>query len=34
MSRTIRVPEGFEATNFAYTFATAMAAAVEQILSA
>jgi hypothetical protein len=34
MSRTSRVSEGFEATNFANTFATAVAEAVEQILSA
>jgi hypothetical protein len=34
MSLTSRVPEGLEAANFANTFATAVAAAVEQILSA
>jgi hypothetical protein len=34
MSRTSRVPEDLEAANFANTFATAVAAAVEQILSA
>jgi hypothetical protein len=34
MSYTSRVPEGFEATNFANTFATAVAAAVDQILLA
>jgi hypothetical protein len=34
MSRTSRVPEGFEATNFANTFATAVAEAIEKILSA
>jgi hypothetical protein len=34
MSCTSRAPEGFEATNFGYTFATAVAAAIEQILSA
>jgi hypothetical protein len=34
MSCTSRVPEGLEVTNFANTFATTVAAAVEQILSA
>jgi hypothetical protein len=34
MSHTSRVPKGFEVTNVANVFATAVAAAVEQILSA
>jgi hypothetical protein len=34
MSRTSRVLEGFVATNFANTFATAMVAVVEKILPA